>query len=176
MNMNGYNMETIKISSGAQLPKNFTGIVEYPNNIEVWYKNGSIHRKDGPAYINKNLFGYQLRLNCWYKNGKLHRIDGPAVEHWNGSKHWYVEGKRHRVNGPAFESPDGTKCWYIEGEEYKKIIKTQDKIFLGKEIGKYGLEWYKFMTEKGIEEYPLIPGLEYKVIILQPLEEFLRQK
>lgn len=140
-------METIRFNNCDSIPENFTGIAEYPNGDKEWYKEG-----------------------------KQHRIDGPAVEHWNGSKHWYVEGKRHRVNGPAFESPDGTKCWYIEGEEYKKIIKTQDKIFLGKEIGKYGLEWYKFMTEKGIEEYPLIPGLEYKVIILQPLEEFLRQK
>ncbi len=142
-------MQTIKLSRelGEFIPKNYTGIVEWSN---------------GDKY--------------WYKKGELHRDDGPAVECWNGSKVWYFEGKSHRIDGPAIEYADGTKKWFIEGESFTEIVNTRDKIFLGKEKGKYGLEWYKFMTEKGIEEYPIIPGLEYKVIVLQPLEEFLKQK
>jgi hypothetical protein len=27
----------------------------------------------------------------WYKEGKLHRLDGPALEYNNGSKSWYIE-------------------------------------------------------------------------------------
>lgn len=158
-------METIKISSGAQLPKNFTGIVEYPNNIEVWYKNGSIHRKDGPAYINKNLFGYQLRLNCWYKNGKLHRIDGPAVEHWNGSKHWYINGK-HPINGPA-KLIQNISYWYFEKRYYpidNLIFLFEKGIFLGEEKRKHGISCLKFLTVKnGIEEFPIMNGMEQEI-------------
>ena len=37
----------------------------------------------------------------WYKNGKLHREDGPALEYISGDKHWYKNGKRHNIYGPA---------------------------------------------------------------------------
>jgi hypothetical protein len=60
----------------------------------------------------------------WYKNGELHREDGPAIQYADGSKSWYKEGKRHRLDGPAIERSDGFKSWYIEGflyteEEFK---------------------------------------------------------
>jgi hypothetical protein len=28
----------------------------------------------------------------WYKNGELHREDGPAVEYYDGTKKWYLNG------------------------------------------------------------------------------------
>ena len=28
----------------------------------------------------------------WYKNGELHREDGPAVEYFDGDKYWYLNG------------------------------------------------------------------------------------
>ena len=28
----------------------------------------------------------------WYRDGKLHREDGPAVERSNGTKEWYRDG------------------------------------------------------------------------------------
>jgi hypothetical protein len=49
----------------------------------------------------------------WYKNGKLHREDGPAVEYANGTKVWCLNGKLHREDGPAFESADGSKKWFL---------------------------------------------------------------
>jgi len=42
-------------------------------------KNGCIKDEDG----NKR----------WYKEGKLHRLDGPAVEYANGTKRWYKNGE-----------------------------------------------------------------------------------
>jgi len=30
-----------------------------------------------------------------YKNGKLHRTNGPAVELADGTMHWYVDGKMY---------------------------------------------------------------------------------
>lgn len=29
----------------------------------------------------------------WYKNGKLHRKDGPAVEYADGRQYWYINGE-----------------------------------------------------------------------------------
>ena len=55
---------------------------------------------------------------CWYKEGELHREDGPAIEYFNGSKCWYKDGKYHRLDGPAIEHVNGDKCWYKDGKEY----------------------------------------------------------
>ena len=45
----------------------------------------------------------------WYKNGLLHREDGPAIEWADGGKEWYINDKLHREDGPAVEYSDGTK-------------------------------------------------------------------
>ena len=82
-------METIKVNSFSEVPKNFTGVVEYSNGTKEWYIEGKHHREDGPAII------------CG-----------------NGSKHWYKEGKRHRLDGPAIEYGDGRKEWWVEGKDY----------------------------------------------------------
>ena len=83
--------------------------VEYANGNKHWYLNNKLHRDDGPAveYANGDKH--------WYLNGKLHRIDEPAIEHADGTKEWYQNGKRHRVDGPAIEWSDGTKEWYQNG-------------------------------------------------------------
>jgi hypothetical protein len=71
-------MKTFKVTkANRNIPKNFTGVAEYPN--------GTKH---------------------WYKEGKLHREDGPAVEWIIGYKEWWVEGLRHRTDGPAIEYPN----------------------------------------------------------------------
>lgn len=66
--------------------------IRYANGGEVWYKEGEIHRDDGPAVTlisskGKNIF--------WYNNGKYHRENGPAVILHNGKiKEWYINGVR----------------------------------------------------------------------------------
>ena len=47
----------------------------------------------------------------WYKNGELHREDGPAIEYSNGTKFWYINGLKHREDNPAEEWFGGTKYW-----------------------------------------------------------------
>jgi hypothetical protein len=102
----------------------------------------------------------------WYKEGKLHRLDGPAVEYSNGRKYWYKEGKRHREDGPAIEYSNGTREWWIYDIEYTLYyfnLLYKNSIYLGKERGRYNLEWLKFLTENEIQEFPIIPGMkEYK--------------
>ena len=55
----------------------------------------------------------------WYKNGKLHRTDGPAVIYENGTQRWYQNNKLHRTDGPAVIFPDGEKLWYLNGVIYE---------------------------------------------------------
>ena len=82
------------------------------------------------------------------------------------TKYWYKEGKRHRLDGPACVYPDGTKQWYIENNFYspERLLKLINTCFyLGKEKGRYNLEWLRFLTENEIEEFPIISGMkEYK--------------
>jgi hypothetical protein len=127
-------METIKVKSWDDIPGDFTGVAEFLNNSKEWFKEG-----------------------------KWHREDGPAVEHINGYKEWWVNGKRHRINGPAIENSNGAKEWWIEDELYttfrlKGLIRFS--LFLGKQKGKYNLDWLKFLTEQGIKEFPIVLEME----------------
>ncbi len=52
------------------------------DGTEMWYKDGLLHREDGPALI------YDHGTMKWYRNGFLHREDGPAII-WNNSDEEY---------------------------------------------------------------------------------------
>ena len=102
-------MKTIKVKEWDEIPKEYTGIVEYNNGDKKWYLNGKLHRIDGPAceYANGD--------KAWRLNGVLHRENGPAVERFNGTKSWHLNGKHHRIDGPAVEWNNGDKAYYING-------------------------------------------------------------
>jgi hypothetical protein len=70
------------------------------------------------------------------------------------------------IDGPAVEFPNGYKEWWIEGKNYSKemvITLTITSIFLGKEKGKYNLEWLRFLTDQGIQEFPIILGINIRL-------------
>jgi len=54
-----------------------------------------------------------------YKNGNLHRDDGPAVIYSNGYKSWWKNNKLQRDDGPAFISANGYKEWFENGVKIK---------------------------------------------------------
>jgi len=80
--------------------------------VEGWYRNGVLHREDGPAYVERRPDG--TVVEGWRKNGVLHREGGPArVErHPDGTviEEWHRNGRGHREDGPAYveRRPDGT--------------------------------------------------------------------
>lgn len=92
--------------------------VEEGVSIEEWYKNGILHREDGPASIKD--FGNGVSIKEWYLNGQPHRENGPAFEHSNGQKKWYKNGIIHRENGPAVEHANGQKEWLINGVYHRE--------------------------------------------------------
>ncbi len=83
-----------------------------------YYKDGLLHRDDGPAVVYNNGLGY------WYKFGKIHRDGGPAVDWGNGEVSWYRKGVYHREDGPAVEW-EGENVWYVNG-----IKATSERPFL----------------------------------------------
>jgi hypothetical protein len=53
----------------------------------------------------------------WYRDGRLHREDGPAVTYYDGTECWFINGLRHRADGPAIIYDDGSESWYLNGKE-----------------------------------------------------------
>jgi hypothetical protein len=68
--------------------KNFTGIVKTDSGSISYFKNGFLHREDGPARIFPE--GYQ----GWHLEGKFHNLNGPARIYPNGSEEYWVYGKK----------------------------------------------------------------------------------
>lgn len=98
-------------------------------NEKIWYRDGSLHRDNGPAIERSGE-------KHWYKNGKKHRLDGPAIENFE-YKCWYVNDKLHREDGPAIEYYNGTKCWFLDGincSEEEFNLKMKIKIEANKNI------------------------------------------
>ncbi|WP_038456961.1 hypothetical protein [Paraburkholderia xenovorans] len=58
--------------------------------VERWFRDGLLHRDDGPAKI------FPDGSKCWYSHGKPHREDGAAFEvyrHGELIEEHYVHGK-----------------------------------------------------------------------------------
>jgi hypothetical protein len=86
------------------------------NRIEEWFKDGQLHREDGPASITKTSKTH-VSIEKWYVNGQLHRENGPAIKYENGKKEWYKNGELHREDGPAVE--DAFHVWYKDGKRHR---------------------------------------------------------
>lgn len=84
------------------------------NHYDTIYTNsaGELHRLYGPAYIST-----RYKVEAWYKNGKLHREDGPAYTH-RSNMLWFYEGELHREGGPAVIEYGGPKQYWIHGVNY----------------------------------------------------------
>jgi hypothetical protein len=86
-----------------------------------------------------------------------------GVANFPYGKTWFKEGKWHRTDGATVEWTNGQREWYIENQCYSPYnleLLIKKSIFFGKEKGKYGLEWFRFLTERGIEEFPIISEME----------------
>lgn len=61
----------------------------------------------------------EINTKRWYKDGKLHREDGPAVEYVDGERRWLKNGYLHREDGPAVECCNTIKYWCYNGQYLK---------------------------------------------------------
>jgi hypothetical protein len=121
----------------------------------------------GKVYIFRRSFAETNHIGiCDCRNGLVHHDSRPALRYLNGALFWHKEGELHRIDGPAVERSDKSKEWWIDGYPYeghnlKRMIKTS--VYLGKEKGKYDFEWLKFLTDQGIEWFPVVSGMKEDV-------------
>lgn len=80
----------------------------------IFYESQQLDLKQG-TYLHK----FRTGACEYFKNGQLHRDDGPAVIYPNGDQYWWKEGKIHRDDGPATVWSDGTLEWWKEGKPYE---------------------------------------------------------
>jgi len=113
-------MKTIRVISQSEIPKNFTGIVEFSVGTKKWLKNGVPHRDNGPA------MEFYWGTKEWRQEGLYHRSDGPAIIRTSGTKEWWQNGVMHRLDGPAAEWNDGKKEYWILGWD---LTKNQFEMF-----------------------------------------------
>ena len=112
--------------------------------LQRWYKDGELHRDDGPALLHvcgdQEWFqngkwhrdgnlpaivytdGEEEWFKAWYKYGKQHREDGPAILNANGLQAWYKNDKLHRdCDLPAIVHLNGYQAWYKDGKRHRDI-------------------------------------------------------
>jgi hypothetical protein len=118
----------------------------------AWWKNGKLHRENGPAIVTEN------GTKKWYKNGLPHRENGPAVEYPNGSKEWWLNGRLHREDGPAVEVAKG---YFLFSKNKKRITQLPLK------NGSIWEKRHEFIKRTMVEEVPL-SRMDEKVIRNDP--------
>ena len=140
--------------------------VEYADGSKEWYIDGLLHREDGPAIEKAN--GDKM----WYIHGVLHREDGPARERANGYKEWCIHGKKHRVDGPAIEGADGSKGWWVNGKRHREDGPAYEGADGSKEWwvnGKLHREDGHAYEEADGSKYWYLNGVEIrKYVVMQP--------
>ena len=101
----------------------------------------------------------------WYRNGKLHREDGPAIEYSDGDEHWYLNGERHREDGPAIERPNGDKFWFLNHIKVTEeligfIIKRKRRISF-----KYWLLWTDYVMNPHTDRGKKYANLQFDKLV-----------
>lgn len=94
-------------------------VAVYSPGITRYYRNGKLHRDDGPAWIYQKQPG---RLtHRYYQYGKMHRNDGPAECTFDKETmemvryEYYVKGRMHCITGPADWNNGGWYSWWFKG-------------------------------------------------------------
>jgi hypothetical protein len=100
-----------------------------------WYKNGSLHREDGPAVESANGDRH------WYQKSSLHRAgDQPAIEFANGDKWWYKNSTMHRDGDlPTAECANGDQYWIKD----KMLHRDGDMPAVDRRSSGGDLQWYR---------------------------------
>lgn len=87
----------------------------YKDGTVIWLRQGRIKHRNG----DKPACEYHDGARQWFKNGSLHRENGPACTYPDGATEWWLEGKKHRdLPDPACEYADGVKEYWVLGIQH----------------------------------------------------------
>ena len=95
-------MKTIKVVFRQDVPEDFTGIVEFSDETRIWYKEGKVHRKDGPAKEWRDSHKEWYLEDIFYK--RINLKDYIILDYYQGNHNlmWYkLLGKDN-----VFDCPD----------------------------------------------------------------------
>lgn len=66
----------------------------------------------------------------WYKDGLVHRDNGPAFVSADGWAEWRIEGRLHREDGPAVMKNGQAVAWALNGQRYHSTAEYQQAVGL----------------------------------------------
>jgi hypothetical protein len=133
-------MKIISIKDLTEVPRTYTGIVEYSDGTKGWFLNGMWHREDGPAIEWANS-------KEWYLNGHIIFIEYSEeflhdLDQFILGFQWLPNGKnltkRLFFNSPPFDT------WLLIEKDIKHIIPPFKEPFLFK----------KYLSPDGILFFP----------------------
>jgi hypothetical protein len=93
---------------------------DYPDSpvVSVHKSGGAVHNTTGPAW--ERYHRGEVYATMWFKDGLIHRDDGPALLLSDGTEVWYRNGKIYRDSGlPAIVCSDGTREYYRRGKKIR---------------------------------------------------------
>ena len=102
-----------------------------------------------------NTLEYSDGTKSWYKNGSRHRVDGPAYSSpKHNEKQWWVDNRLHRIDGPAITS-DNHVVWYVNGIQtfdavhFRELAKISDEemVILALKWGQVGVSDWRWGDE-----------------------------
>jgi len=108
--------------------------ITYFSGDKYWFKNGKIHRDNGPARI---LIYKSLIVKHFYcQDGLYHRVAKPAYIEWKDGikiyEAYYIKGNRHNLEGPAetYYFPYYNRKFYVDSNQLSldDFIKQFEKI------------------------------------------------
>ena len=104
----------------------FSGRCVWAHGETNFFKDGELHREDGPAQI------FQNGTERWWLFSRLHRLDGPAVVRTTGRHDFYLHGvhfplEEDHAQG-VFALEEIEKQVQDLGEKRKALIFVQKKI------------------------------------------------
>lgn len=109
-----------KFKKTKEVPSDFTGIAQFPSGMICYYKDGKLHREDGPA-IEYGIGKDQIRI--WYLNGRKHRTDGPSSEGIPFQYHFDERGgfpEKFHLNGEFLTAEEHFSK--LNDEEIEKVV------------------------------------------------------
>lgn len=118
-------------------------------NISIYKKGTDVyHCEDMPSHINSTS-------KTWYKNGIMHRDDGPAFENIYGTKYWVSDGFYHRLDGPAYINGNHSEYWVDGLKVSEETVKSYMAAKIEKEDKEY-LSYNKILNILAHSKSPLV--------------------
>lgn len=95
----------------------------------------------------------------YYKNGSLHRLNGPAVEFSDGHKEWWVKGHFIYLAGCAYSQPKIKNAQQVCIAKLNLELIDIDIVETTMPEYPFPIKLRKVLSQQGILYVPIFPGM-----------------